>query len=214
MATDPAGLAAELQRKGISDPRVLAAVALVPRERFVPPAYRDLAYHDEALPIGAGQTISQPFVVASMTAALGLEGHEKVLEIGTGSGYQAALLSLLAAEVFSVERLPALLAGAAEALASLPLQQPHLRLGDGFDGWPEAAPFDAIVVTAAPAEVPEALLRQLAPGGRLVVPVGREGGEQRLLRIERGPDGALRSRELMSVRFVPLVHGVAGFSVV
>ena len=214
MATDPEGLAAELQRKGISDPRVLAAVALVPRERFVPPAYRDLAYHDEALPIGGGQTISQPFVVASMTAALGLEGHEKVLEVGTGSGYQAAVLSLLAAEVYSVERLPALLAAAAEALASLPVKQPHLRLGDGFDGWPEAAPFDAIVVTAAPAEVPEALLRQLAPGGRLVVPVGREGGEQRLLRIERGPDGALRSRELMSVRFVPLVHGIAGLSVV
>lgn len=191
---------------GIRDARVLAAFEQIPRHLFVPEELRSEAEADRPLPIGCGQTISQPFVVAAMTAAAELRGAERVLEVGTGSGYQTALLALLAAEVFSVEIVPELAGRAAAVLLeTLALRNVRLRVGDGRAGWPEAAPFDAVLVTAAPAEVPAVLLEQLAPGGRLVLPVGPDPESQRLLLVRRGSDGVTTSTDLMRVRFVPLI---------
>jgi protein-L-isoaspartate(D-aspartate) O-methyltransferase len=199
-------LSNQLLEMGIRDRRVLEAVAQVPRQLFVPEAQRAEADADRPLPIGLGQTISQPFVVATMTEAAGLRGGERVLEVGTGSGYQTALLALLAREVFSIEILPELAEQARRTLQeTLGLDNVRLRVGDGRRGWPEAAPFDAILVTAAPAQVPPALPAQLAPGGRLVIPVGEDPDAQRLLLLRRGEDGATTSEDLMTVRFVPLV---------
>lgn len=195
---------------GIRDERVLAAVEQVPRPLFVPPGLRQDAESDRPLPIGFGQTISQPYIVAYMTEALRLAGGERVLEVGTGSGYQTAILALLARQVFSVEIVPELSARAAEALRQMGLANATLRVGDGRGGWPEAAPFDRIVVTAAPAEVPEALREQLAPGGRLVIPVGADPEEQRLELVARGDDGVTTLTHLLPVRFVPLTGGGAG----
>ncbi len=202
------GLASRLRAAGIRDERVVAAMARLDRSRFLPEPWRASAAEDRPVPIGEGQTTSQPTLVALMTEALRLTGEERVLEIGTGSGYQAAVLAPLCAEVYSVERLPALAAGArALLLGELALGNVHLRLGDGALGWPEEAPFDRVVVTAAARSVPPALLAQLAPGGRLLAPVGPPGGPQWLRLVEFSWDGKARARDLAPVRFVPLVEG-------
>ncbi len=193
----------QLIPRGIDDPRVLAALAAVPRHLFVPEKQRRAAYDDSPLAIGYGQTISQPFVVAFMTQAIALGGDERVLEIGTGSGYQAAVLGELAAEVWTIEIVPELAQRSRALLAELGYDNVHVREGDGYRGWPEHAPFDAIVVTAAPEHVPAPLLDQLAPGGRMVLPVG--GERQELLLIEKDAAGALTEREVLPVRFVPMV---------
>jgi protein-L-isoaspartate(D-aspartate) O-methyltransferase len=202
-----AALAESLSRMGIHDGRVLEAVADLDRAAFVPERLRHEADADRPLPIGHGQTISQPLVVAYMTELLRLRGPERVLEIGTGSGYQTALLARLALEVYSIEIVPELAARAAEALAAAGIRNVHLRTGDGARGWPEAAPFDRILVTAAAAEVPAALVAQLAPGGRLVLPVGGEHDAQVIRLLERRDDGVEVSTDLLPVRFVPLVPG-------
>ncbi|MCB2102538.1 MAG: protein-L-isoaspartate(D-aspartate) O-methyltransferase [Rhodobacterales bacterium] len=186
-------------------PRVLEAMGRVPRHEFVRPRDRYRAYLNQPLPIGAGQTISQPFIVALMTDLLDLDPADRVLEVGTGCGYQTAVLAHLAARVDSVEIRPELAAGAAERLAALGLDNVALHGGDGFAGWPAAAPYDAIMVTAAPLEVPPALVEQLAPGGRIVIPLGPVGGPQVLYRGRRGAAGALHGDNLLPVGFVPLV---------
>jgi protein-L-isoaspartate(D-aspartate) O-methyltransferase len=194
-------VAAQIEARGVRDPRVLAAMRRVPRHRFVPPAYEQEAYDDAPLPIGEGQTISQPYIVALMTELLRLRGDERVLEVGTGSGYQAAILAELAREVYSIEIVEPLARRAAATLAALGYGAVHVRAGDGYRGWPEAAPFDAIIVTAAPDHVPQPLVDQLKPGGRLVIPVG--GLWQQLLLITRTASGVER-REIIPVRFVPM----------
>lgn len=203
-------MAARLEAQGIDDRRVLEAFARVPRHRLVPEALQPRAYQDKALPIGGGQSISAPGVVAAMTAALELTGAESVLEVGTGSGYQAAILARLAARVVSIERLPRLAAAARRALDTLGVSNVVVHLGDGTAGRPSDAPFDAIVVTAGGPEVPQPLLDQLAIGGRLVGPFGKRE-EQSLLRVRRtGPD-AFEREVLGRCRFVDLVgaHGWA-----
>jgi protein-L-isoaspartate(D-aspartate) O-methyltransferase len=203
-----AALAAFLRRMGIRDERVLAAVAQIPRERFVPEELRDEAEADRPLPIGRGQTISQPYVVAYMTEQLRLTGVERVLEVGTGSGYQTALLAYLAEEVFSIEIVEELSERARCVLEELGLANVHRRTGDGALGWPEAAPFDRILVTAAAPDVPRPLLDQLVPGGRMVIPVGEDLDVQWLRVIDKGNDGANVQADLLPVRFVPLTHEV------
>lgn len=197
-------LVMELRREGITDTRVLSAIERIPREAFVPPAFHDRAYDNTALPIGEGQTISQPAVVAYMTQELKLGARMKVLEIGTGSGYQAAVLSKLCRRVYTIERHRALLAEAEERFKALRLHNITTRLGDGAKGWPEQAPLDRIIVTAAAEAIPEALVGQLAPGGIMVLPAGARPDEQRLLRVRRTEDG-YDVDELWPVRFVPLV---------
>ena len=191
----------QLAARDIRDPRVLEAMRKVPRHELVPESQRGRAYQDRPLPIGGGQTISQPYIVALMTQLLELDGSERVLEIGTGSGYQAAVLAETAREVYSIEIVPELAERARVDLARLGYDNIHLREGDGYRGWPEKAPFDAIVVTAAPDHVPEPLVEQLAVGGRLVLPVGRF--HQELVVIRREPEGVIRERNV-AVRFVPM----------
>jgi len=201
----------ELRSTGIHDARVLGAIEKIPRELFVPESFQDQAYENVALPIGSAQTISQPFVVALMTERLELTGREKVLEIGTGSGYQAAILARLARRVFTVERHRLLVREAERRFATLRLGNIVTRFGDGAKGWPEQAPFDRIIVTAAAREVPAVLLDQLAPGGILVLPVGAEYHDQRLIRVRRqssGGESDYATDELAWVRFVPLVAGL------
>ncbi len=193
----------QIIRRGIEDERVIEAMKKVPRHRFVPSDQRDQAYGDHPLPIGQGQTISQPYVVALMTEKLELEGDEKVLEIGTGSGYQAAILGELAAEVHSVEIRKELAEGASDTLRSLGYENVHVHHGDGYEGWAQEAPYDAIIVTAAPEKVPEALKEQLAVNGRLVLPVGNV--VQKLRLIEKNENGELQERTLSSVQFVPMI---------
>lgn len=205
-----AALARSLEAMGISDAAVLRAFAEVPREAFVPERFRFEADADRPLPIGFGQTISQPYVVAFMTERLALRGTERVLEIGTGSGYQTAILAHLAREVFSVEIIPELADRAREVLLDrLGYRNVWLRAGDGAEGWPEAAPFDAILVTAAAPEIPPRLVDQLGPGGRMIIPVGGAPDVQTLRLVTRGNDGASVQSDLLSVRFVPLT-GSAG----
>jgi protein-L-isoaspartate(D-aspartate) O-methyltransferase len=187
--------------RGISDPEVLAALGAVPRHRFVPAEVAADAYADRPLPIGYGQTISQPLVVALMTEAAEVEAGDRVLEIGTGSGYQAAVLAEIAGEVWTIEIVEPLAERARAALQAAGYDRVHVRAGDGYRGWPEEAPFDAILVTAAPDHVPQPLLDQLAPGGRLVLPLG--GGEQIIVRLRRTAAGFERE-ELWPVRFVPM----------
>ena len=193
-------------REGVEDPRVLDALEAVPRHLFVPDALRDLAYEDRPLGIGRGQTISQPTIVGLMTQALALRGGELVLEIGTGSGYQTAVLLAMGARVRTVERLPELGETARLNLARAGRDMPPLRIGDGSLGWPEEAPFDRIIVTAAPAEVPPDLVAQLAPGGRMILPVGDDFDGQVLRVVDRGNDGANVETDLLPVRFVPLTR--------
>src|SRR5687768_948542 len=201
-------VAQQIRARGVTDFRVLAAMERVPRHEFVPEADRPRAYDDHPLPLASGQTISQPYIVAYMTELLALEPHHRVLEIGTGSAYQTAVLAELAADVWSLEVVPALAASAKTTLDRLGYRNVRLREGSGWDGWPEAAPFDRIIVTAAPDEIPTALREQLAPGGVMVVPVG--SAEQRIVRvrrdgrIERTADG-FDQTELLPVRFVPMV---------
>ncbi len=202
-----AALAAFLRENGIRDERVLAAFAEVPRERFVPEPLRESADADHPLPIGCGQTISQPFVVAYMTERLRLSGDERVLEVGTGSGYQTAILARLAEEVLSIEIVPELADRARRVLLEeLGLANVRLRTGDGALGWPEEAPFDRVMVTAAATEVPPALVAQLAPGGRMILPVGDTPEVQMLRVVDRGNDGVTAQADLLPVRFVPLTH--------
>jgi protein-L-isoaspartate(D-aspartate) O-methyltransferase len=193
----------DLRGRGIKDPRVLAAMESVPRHLFVPEDLRRLAYEDRALPIGKGQTISQPYIVAYMSELLELRGNEKVLEIGTGSGYQAAVLARLAAEVYSVELIPDLSERANRIIEQLGLANVYLKIGDGFFGWEEKAPFDAILLTAAAPEVPELLWRQLQEGGRMIMPLGKPGKTQRLVRV-RKVEGKQIVEKLSNVVFVPM----------
>jgi protein-L-isoaspartate(D-aspartate) O-methyltransferase len=192
----------QIRKRGVKEERVLQAMASVPRHEFVPAPWIHLAYADEPLPIGHGQTISQPYIVAAMTASLGLTDSEKVLEIGTGCGYQAAVLSLLAREVHTVELLPELSQSAAERLTRLGLSNVHVHCGDGTLGWPEFSPYDAILVAAAAPSVPEPLLQQLAEGGRLIAPVGDELNQELQLITRR--DGKCLVQPGGPCRFVPL----------
>lgn len=202
-------LARLLQQRGIRDTRVLEAMAALDRRDFVPEGLRELAGEDEALAIGYGQTISQPYVVAYMTEQLLLAGDERVLEVGTGSGYQAAVLAQLCDGLWTIERWPQLAWAAHERLEKLGFgDKVHVSIGDGMAGLSEEAPFDAIIVTAAAPEVPPALVAQLAPGGRLVIPVGGPGEPQHLERITRRVDGTLTMTRLLDVKFVPLLPGV------
>lgn len=197
----------QLQARDIDDPRVLAAMRQVPRHRFVPISQMSRAYDDHPLAIGEGQTISQPYIVALMTKLVGPQKSHKVLEIGTGSGYQAAVISLLVDQVYSIEIVPGLAENAARLLAELSYDNVQVREGDGYQGWPEEAPFDCILVTAAPKKVPPPLLDQLAIGGRLVIPVGSTSFAQTLLVIERTKKGFER-RNIIPVRFVPMTGEV------
>jgi protein-L-isoaspartate(D-aspartate) O-methyltransferase len=197
----------DLKGRGIKDPRVLAAMGAIPRHEFVPEKQRAAAYEDRPLPIGAGQTISQPYIVAFMSEALELTGKERVLEIGTGSGYQTAVLARLAAAVYSIEIVAALSDQAKTNLAPLGFTNIELRVGDGFFGWEEKAPYDAILLTAASPKVPEPLWRQLRNGGRMLMPRGEPGQTQRLIRV-RKVAGKEVVEDLSAVIFVPLTGAV------
>jgi protein-L-isoaspartate(D-aspartate) O-methyltransferase len=197
----------ELRRAGIGDARVLGAIEKTPRERFVPASFEDQAYENMALPIGNGQTVSQPYVVALMTEKLELGGRRNALEIGTGSGYQTAVLAHLCRRVFSIERHRELLRAAERRFEELRLHNVVCRFGDGTKGWPEQAPYERVIVTAAAAEVPGTLVDGLAPGGVLVVPVGEDHRDQQLVRVRRTEHG-FTTEDLGLVRFVPLVSGL------
>ena len=208
MASEPdqIGLIMELRRRGIRDTRVLRAIELVPRELFVDTAFVDHAYQDIALPIDCGQTISQPYVVAFMTEKLELEESHKVLEIGTGSGYQAAVLSHLCRQVFTVERWRELQKAADRRFAMFGLTNVTTIIGDGWIGWPPQAPYDRIIVTAAAPEAPRALVDQLKPRGRMIIPLGETRDTQSLVEIDKTEIGIMQ-KALLPVRFVPLLHG-------
>jgi protein-L-isoaspartate(D-aspartate) O-methyltransferase len=195
----------QIRAMGVRDEKVLAAMSKVPRHLFVPEAYRPLAYADGPLPIGQGQTISQPYIVAFMTEALGLSPEDRVLEVGTGSGYQAAVLAEVVREVYTIEIIPELGNSATELLERLGYRNVNVRIGDGYLGWPEKAPFDAIIVTAAAGKIPEPLVAQLKDGGKLCIPVGPTGSVQSLIRIIKRGERVERE-DLLPVRFVPLVH--------
>ncbi len=198
---------AQLSERGIRDARVVAAMGSVPRHEFVPEPLRPDAYEDHPLPIGEGQTISQPYIVAAMLEHLALQASDRVLEVGTGSGYVTALLSELCAEVFSVERYASLAASAEATLLRLGFRNAHIKVGDGSLGWSEHAPFDAILVSAATAEVPPALIDQLKEGGRMILPVGSPASQE--LQLIRKLDGTPETRVFEGCRFVPLVGGEA-----
>lgn len=195
----------DMQARGIRNTLVLDAMRSTPRHLFVPPPYRSMAYEDYPLPIGYGQTISQPYVVALMTELLDPQPGNRVLEVGTGSGYQAAVLARIVTEVYTIEIVPELAHGAAELLKQLGYNNVFVREGDGYKGWPERSPFDRIILTAAPPKVPKTLTEQLKTGGRLVAPVGE--GLQQLLVIEKRSDGSLECKTNIPVRFVPMVPG-------
>ncbi len=197
----------QIEARGVRDPKVLAAMRRVPRHLFVPPPEREAAYDDHPLAIGYGQTISQPYIVALMTELARPAPSDRALEVGTGSGYQAAVLSALVKDVYTIEILDPLGREASDRLKELGYANVHVRVGDGYRGWPEAAPFDIILVTAAPEEIPPPLLDQLGPGGRLVIPVGRVHEVQDLLLIEKDGQGRVRSRNVIPVQFVPLTRG-------
>jgi protein-L-isoaspartate(D-aspartate) O-methyltransferase len=198
-------VAEQIEARGVNDARVLRALRNVPRHQFVPPEMIGFAYQDRPLPIGHGQTISQPYIVGFMSEILETKPEHRVLEIGTGSGYQAAVLSLLVKEVYSIEVVPALARSSKGLLTRLGYSNVTVREGDGYKGWPEQAPFDRIIVTAAPPEIPQALIDQLKREGRLVVPVGT--GDQDLVVLEKLADGSVRRKAVLPVRFVPMVPG-------
>ena len=192
----------QIAARGVRDPRVLAAMRKVPRHLFIGPAERARAYEDQPVPIGDNQTISQPYIVALMTELLELAPKSRVLEIGTGSGYQSAVLGELASEVYSIEILPELARASGETLRQLGYANVVVREGDGYHGWPEHAPFDGILVTAAPERIPQPLLEQLSPGGRMVIPVG--GFFQELKVFTKDKDGRITEKDIIPVRFVPM----------
>lgn len=196
----------QIVARGVRDPRVLAAMRKVPRHLFVDPAQRAQAYEDHPLPIPGNQTISQPYIVALMTELLELQPGERVLEIGTGSGYQSAVLAELAKEVYTIEIVPELARSAASRLKDLHYRNITVREGDGYGGWPEEAPFDAIIVTAAPERIPQPLIEQLAPGGVMVIPVG--GFFQELKVFRKSGDGRVTEKDILPVRFVPMTGEV------
>lgn len=208
-ATQKIRLIMELRRQGINDTTVLSAIERVPREQFVPPTFRDRAYENIALPINSGQTISQPYIVAYMTQMLRPDPRRKVLEIGTGSGYQAAVLSKLCRRVYSIERHRSLHNVAVKLFDELKISNITTKLGDGHKGWAEQAPFDRIIVTAAASEVPGRLVDQLNEGGIMILPVGKDQGDQHILRVEKDAEGTVTETVLLPVRFVPLVQGLA-----
>jgi len=195
----------QLKARGIDSERVIGAMAKIPRETFVPAELRPRAYEDSPLPIGHEQTISQPYIVALMTQLLAPAPDQKVLEIGTGSGYQAAILSELVAEVFTIEILEPLATRARETLADLKIDNVHVRTGDGYAGWPEEAPFDSIIVTCAPDHVPQPLIDQLKEGGRMVIPVGERFQIQKLVLLTK-TEGVIHQDEVIDVKFVPLTR--------
>lgn len=198
----------QIEARGVRDPEVLDAMRTVRRERFVPSDVRGHATADSALPIGFRQTISQPYIVAFMTEMLELERDHRVLEIGTGSGYQTAVLAKLSDHVYSVEIVPELARRAEQTLRDLGYFRPVVRHGDGYRGWSEHAPFDRIILTAAPPEIPAALVAQLALGGRLVAPVGRTSASQNLILLTKDRNGRIRRQRRLPVRFVPMVRSV------
>jgi protein-L-isoaspartate(D-aspartate) O-methyltransferase len=195
----------QIASRGIKNQGVLKAMRETPRELFMPPEVRAFAYEDHAVPIGYGQTISQPYIVAFMTEALDVAKAHRVLEIGAGSGYQAAILSSLAKEVYTIEIVGELAQSAAEALNRLGYKNVVVRHGDGYQGWPDRAPFDRIILTAAPRELPAALIDQLRPGGKLVAPIGDDSSTQELRLVQKSADGAITSRPILPVRFVPMI---------
>ena len=195
-----------IQSYGMKDETVLDAMAKVPRHLFVPQQYRKYSYHDSPLGIGYGQTISQPYIVAEMTRLLNLTPHSKVLEIGTGSGYQAAVLAEISSQVYSIEIVEQLLEQAKENLAAAGYTGIRTRHGDGYYGWPDEAPFSAIIVTCAAGHIPPPLLDQLERGGRMIIPVGKRYGTQYLILVTKRSDGTISSRSILPVRFVPLVR--------
>lgn len=200
----------QLADRDIRDPRVLAAMREVPRHTFVPEDMEPFAYDDSALPIGHGQTISQPYIVALMTQSIRLRPDSRVLEVGTGSGYQAAVCAEITPHVWTIEIVEPLAERAAKDLEAAGYDTVVCRIGDGYQGWPEHAPFDAVLVTAAPDHIPEALFEQLAPGGRMCIPVGDEHGTQELLLITKGPKGQRLEERITFVRFVPMTGEARG----
>ena len=195
----------QIERRGVKDEDVLMAVRKVEREKFIPKKYIDLAYSDRPLPIGYKQTISQPYIVAYMTEQLQVEKSHKILEIGTGSGYQAAVLAELSNHIFTIEIIPELAEGSEKVLKELGYQNITVRSGDGYKGWPEEAPFDRIIVTAAPDKIPEKLVEQLAPNGRMILPVGGSIFAQYLWLVQKDNEGIVTKEKILAVRFVPMV---------
>ncbi|HZO53578.1 MAG TPA: protein-L-isoaspartate(D-aspartate) O-methyltransferase [Bryobacteraceae bacterium] len=195
----------DIELRGIHDKDVLQTMRVTPRHLFMPPRARSQAYEDHPVPIGYGQTISQPYIVAYMTERLAVRKEHRVLEIGTGSGYQAAILAQLAGEVYTIEIVPELAKLATETLKNLDYRNVHVRLGDGYEGWPEKAPFDRILLTASPSEIPAKLIGQLKPGGRLLGPVGSSPLNQSIVIIDKATDGSTTTRSVLPVRFVPMV---------
>jgi protein-L-isoaspartate(D-aspartate) O-methyltransferase len=200
----------QLAARDIRDNRVLEAMGRAPRHRFVPERWQAAAYDDGPLPIGEGQTISQPYIVALMTQLADVKAGDRVLDIGTGSGYQAAVLAEMGAKVWSIEIVEPLAREAAGRLKTLGYKDVEVRAGDGYRGWVEHSPFRAIIVAAAAPQVPKPLVDQLAPGGRLVIPVGEDGGAQELLVLTKQPDGTVRREMIVPVRFVPMTGEVRG----
>ena len=200
----------QIKDRGIVDPKVLDVLSKTPRHKFVPTDMVLYAYDDSPLPIGEGQTISQPYIVALMTELLSLSGKEKVLEIGTGSGYQSAILSLLSNKVYTIEIVKSLALQAKKVLQELEIHNVYVRWGDGYKGWPSEAPFDCIIVTAAPDTIPEALIKQLKIGGKLVIPVGKYWQELKV--ISKTSDSKINEKTIIPVRFVPMVHPNNPFS--
>lgn len=194
----------QIATRGVRNPAVLDAMKSVPRHEFVPEAYRRLAYADRPLPIGLDQTISQPYIVALMTELVDPKPGDRILEVGTGSGYQAAVISRIVKEVYTIEIIPELAESARERLQRLGYENVTVRQGDGYLGWPEEAPFDGILVTAGATEIPKPLVDQLKPGGRMVIPVSTSFNSQVLRVIEKRPDGSTQTRDVIPVRFVPL----------
>ena len=197
----------ELRRSGITDTGVLAAIERIPREAFVPEPFQDQSYENRTLPIGQGQTLSQPGVVALMTQSVLPDKGQKILEVGTGSGYQASVLSRLFRRVYTIERYRELLRSAEKRFEALRISNITAKVGDGYAGWPEQAPFQRIIVTAAAADIPGGLVDQLGEGGIMVIPLARPGKEQEVVRLTRGPQG-FEEEHLTTVRFVPMVHGL------
>ena len=200
----------QIEARGVTDPGVLEAMRLVPRHEYVPAEYRAVAYSDTPLPIGLNQTISQPYIVALMTELLQTEPDDRLLEIGTGSGYQAAVAAELVSEVYSIEIIPELARSAAERLDRLGVSNVFVRAGDGYLGWPEQGPFDGILVTAGAEHIPEPLVEQLKPGARMIIPVGESSSFQILKVIETLPGGEVEIRDVTPVRFVPLIRNEEG----